>query len=942
MAGYRDTLNLPRTDFPMKADLPRREPERLAWWRALDLDRKRWSLRRGRPVLLLHDGPPYSNDHIHMGTAANKIWKDALVRSAALLGFDSPYLPGWDNHGLPIEVRVARERRERGEPEDQLALRRRCRAFAAEWVDVQRREFIRLGVGGPWGRPYLTMDPGFEADILEALAALVERGFVERGLRSIHWCPTDRTALAEAEIEYRDVSSPSIHVTFPLAHDPGRVLGGDAEAVAWTTTPWTLPANLGLMVDPQAEYVVARAATPGADRAGPPRRFLVAAGRLAAVAEAAGWEAPVVERTIPGRDLLGLAFTGPWERPSRVVDGTPFVSLDEGTGLVHTAPGHGKEDFAVGMRAGLGVLSPVDEAGRLTAGAEPFVGRGVLEADDDIVAWLRGKGRLLAASRLLHAYPHCWRCRGPVIFRATRQWFMMIDNRGHRERALEAIERAVRWEPEGSRNRIRDAVRLRPDWCLSRQRSWGVGIPALYCEACGEASLDRRVIAAAARLTREHGSDVWYELPAERFAPADFACPSCGARGPFRKERDILDVWFDSGCSHRAAAATHPELAEVWRRAVAEGGRIVYFEGPDQHRGWFNSSLMVGVATAERAPYTDVLTHGWVLDAQGRAMHKSLGNVIAPGDLIRRYGADIVRWWALSADWRADVRIGAEILERVADAYRKIRNTFRFLLGNLHDFSPGDALPAAELTAVDRAFAAQLGVRIERLREDYVRFLFHRVADALLEICTVDLSSVFLDAAKDRLYALRPDDPGRRSAQTVLWRALHDLAIAASPLLAFTAEEVWQSHAALRAEAESVHLASWPDAAPPDPERAEDWRLLLEARAAANAAIEPLRAQKTLATTLEAEVDLSLPPRAAERLLPYRDELPGFLLVARAGLAPDPAAAAPTAVARRTRLARCDRCWTHRADVRADAAGSSLCARCALALERRGMAGRGV
>ncbi len=924
MAGYRDTLNLPRTDFPMKGDLPRREPERLAWWRERDLYRKLRAARRGRPVVLLHDGPPYSNGHLHMGTAANKVWKDATVRSLSLLGFDSPYLPGWDNHGMPIETQVGLELKKQGERPDRLALRKRCRTFAAEWVAVQRAEFERLGVWGEWERPYLTMDTPFEAEIVRTFAALAAGGYVQRGLRSIHWCPTDRTALAEAEIEYQDDPSPSIVVAFPLRRDPAGVLGGPAAALAWTTTPWTLPANRGLMADPAAEYVVVAVAG---------RRYLLAASRIAAVGEGAGWQGAAVERRVPGRALLGLVFEAPWGNDAPIVDGTPYVSMEDGTGLVHTAPGHGKEDFAVGQRAGLEVACPVDEGGRFTAGAEPFVGRSVIdpELNREIVERLRGQDRLVSESALTHAYPHCWRCRKPVIFRATKQWFMMIDHRGHRDRALAAIEREVRWEPPSSRNRIREAVRLRPDWCLSRQRSWGVGIPAVYCEACDEAALDPAVMERAAALTAEHGSDAWYELPVERFLPAGFACPACGASGPFRKETDILDVWFDSGATHRAVQVTHPETGDAWQRALAEGGRVLYLEGPDQHRGWFNSSLMVGVGAGGRAPYTDVLTHGWVLDAGGRAMHKSLGNVVSPETVVARYGADIVRWWALATDWRSDVRIGDEILQRVADAYRKVRNTFRFLLGNLSDFSPADALPDDALTRVDRAFAGHLAARLERLREDYRGFLYHRVADGLLDLCTVDLSAVFLDVAKDRLYTLAPGDPARRSAQTVLWRALHDLTLAASPLLAFTAEEVWQSHPGLVAEAESVHLGRWPERpVPADAE--EEWAFLLSVRDAVNGALEPLRASKALATTAEAEVTITAPRAWLDRLAPYRDELGGFLLVANVDLDPGAEGAAPAVAVTRTTAARCERCWTHRRDVAAEGPQAGLCGRCAAAI----------
>ncbi len=927
-AGYRDTLNLPVTDFPMKADLARREPERLAEWTRLGRYAELRRLRAGRPLWLLHDGPPYSNNHIHMGTAANKIWKDAAVRQASLEGFDAPYVPGWDNHGMPIEMQVGRDFAERKVKPDRLELRRACRAYAEKWIDIQRSEFERLGGWGDWHRPYLTMAPAFEAEILETLAVLAARGFVQRGKRSIHWCPTDRTALAMAEIEYQDVPSPSIFVRFPLRRDATGALARwpEVSAVAWTTTPWTLPANLGLMVDPQADYVVARLAG---------HELLLAAARLAPLAERLGG-APETLGTLKGADLVGSIFEAPFGNDSRAVDGTPFVSMEDGTGIVHTAPGHGTEDFVVGQRAGLGVACPVDEAGRLTEEVPRFAGRSVLDVNDDITAWLREQGRLLHASTFSHAYPHCWRCRKPVIFRATDQWFMIVDHDGHRERCIEQIERRVAWDPGSSQNRIREAVRNRPDWCLSRQRSWGVGIPAVYCEGCGSPTLDPRVLARAAAMTRAHTSDAWYERPVEDFLPEGFACPSCGAAGPFRKETDVLDVWFDSGSTHRALQVTHPELAHAWEAAAAGKAELLYFEGPDQHRGWFNSSLMVGVGATGRAPFTRVCTHGWVLDAQGFAMHKSVGNVVSPLTLIQQHGADVVRWWALATDWRGDVRVGDEIMQRVADAYRKVRNTFRFLLGNLADFEPGLAVPRERLTAVDRAFADHLEARVARLRADWSGLLFHRALDGLLETCTTDLSAIFLDVSKDRLYTLRADDPGRRSAQTVLWRALRALALAASPALVYTADEVWQHHPGLRAEAASVHLAEWGEPATAGGAGSGEWEFLALVRDTVNAAIEPLRAARTLATTAEAEVVLTAPPAWTSRLAPYRGELASFLIVARAEVRDGAPGSEPRVAVARTALAKCDRCWTYRADVRDAGEGRSLCGRCTEALAGRG------
>ena len=925
MAGFRDTLNLPQTEFPMKADLTRREPERLAWWNEHDSYRSLRRQRAGRPLWLLHDGPPYSNGHIHMGTAANYIWKDASVRAATLLGFDAPFLPGWDNHGMPIEVQVSKEFRARGEQPDRLTLRRRCREYAAEWVGKQGEDFRRLGVWGEWDHPYLTMDHGFEAAIVESFAALAERGFVQRGLRTIHWCPTDRTALAEAEIEYADAASPSLFVLFPLRNDTNGKLQEHptVAAVAWTTTPWTLPANRGLMVDPTASYCVVLAGG---------KKYLFAEARLEALAAIAGWTDHVVVARVPGAELTGTLFTAPFGNASQMVDGTPFVSLEDGTGIVHTAPGHGKEDFVVGQRNGLEIACPVDEAGRFTAEVEGFAGRDVLDVNDDVVAWLKAQGRVLAASSFSHSYPHCWRCRRPVIFRATKQWFMMVDHNGHRDRCLELIETAVQWDPPASQNRIRESVRGRPDWCLSRQRDWGVGIPALYGEACDEAFLHPGVMASAAELTRAHGSDAWYDLPVERFTPSGTTCPHCSSTGPFRKESDILDVWFDSGSTHRAVQATHPEFHEQWTRAKHEGAPIVYLEGPDQHRGWFNSSLMVGAGITGQAPYNHVFTHGWVLDGKGRAMHKSLGNVVSPLDVIAKYGADVVRWWALSTDWRNDVRCGDEILQRVSDAYRKVRNTFRFLLGNLHDFDPArHTVPAAQLSSIDRAFAGLLNARLASIREAWAQREFHRALDGLLDLCTVHLSAVYIDVSKDRLYSDAPHATSRRSAQTVLWQALHDLTIAASPALVFTAEETWQHHPALLREAASVHWGLLPEIAAGAADDNE-WLALLELRAAVNAVIEPMRASKQVATNMEVDVELAATGTAAALIERHRGELEGLLLVARvtigpASAAPAASAASPYGVtAARTGYTKCERCWTYRNDVAADA---GVCARCA-------------
>ncbi len=941
---YRDTLHLPKTDFPMRGELPKREPETLARWDALRLYERLRARRAGRPRFVLHDGPPYSNNHIHMGTSANKIWKDVVVKFHNLVGEDAPFVPGWDNHGMPIENEVAKELRARGEAPERGPLRARCRAYASHWLNVQRTEFRRLGVHADWERPYLTMDPAFEAKLVEVFAELASRGYLFRGLRSIHWCPNCRSALAEAEIEYEDDASPSLFVAYP--HRPGerrpggrlgrRVAELDAvdgvAAVIWTTTPWTLPANLFLMVGPQHEYVVVEA-----DEG----FYLVAAARLAAVAEAVGWRRVEERARFRGEELLGATFTNPMGDSSPLVDGTPYVSLEEGTGIVHGAPGHGKEDFEVGRREGFAVLSPVDEAGVFTAEAGLWQGRAIAEANPHIVRWLSEQGRLLAAGEIVHAYPHCWRCTGPLLFRATRQWFLAIDHEGHRQKSLAAIDE-VRWDPAGSKNRIRDAVAGRPDWCLSRQRSWGVGIPAVYCESCGEGLLDARVMATVAERAKSRGSDDWFESPVETFLPPGFACSACGAAGPFRKETDILDVWFDSGATQHAVLEARPELA--WPADL-------YLEGPDQHRGWFNSALMLGVATRGAAPFRRVQTHGWTLDGEGRAMHKSSGNVTSPLEIIEKQGADIVRLWACSADWRTDVRVGEEILTRVADAYRKVRNTFRFLLANLSDAPlAGEAArqrKSAMADPLNAAFVARLDRVFAEVREDFQESRNHAAVGKLVDLCTTDLSAVYLDVRKDALYTLAADDPLRRSTQAVLALALEQLVLAWSPVLSFTAEEVWRHSPWLAHREDSIFLAVWepgPDGIGRETDRL--WRELVAVREAIYQALEPRRAAKEFASFLEVQLVLSGDGSLAavlDRLDP--ESWRSFLLTSEVERAPRAPLGATDLgeplgsgtghlwlTAERTPHRRCDRCWIHRPSVGLSAEHPALCERCLAAL----------
>jgi len=936
--SYRDTLNLPDTDFPMKANLPQREPDWVKFWNERDvfgqLERARRAFANDpKRSFVLHDGPPYSNGNIHLGTAANKIWKDALNKVHLMQGKHVPYVPGWDNHGMPIENNVAAEFRKKGVPIERAALRQACREYAARFVDIQKEQFQRLGVLGDWANPYLTMDGAFEAEIVSTFGALVEGGYIYRGLRSIHWCPTDRTALAEAEIEYQDDPGPWVYVQFPMWR--GELPGGVSESadpvrtaelrtkfpglavVIWTTTPWTLPANLFVMADPALEYVVL---DDGA------RMLLVAASRADAVREATGRALPEKAR-MKGRDLLGATFENPFGRPSPIVDGRPFVTAEDGSGFVHAAPGHGKEDFQVGKKFGFDAFCPVDEGGVLTDEAAPFQGQHVFKVNDAIIAWLDERGLALGKGKLTHSYPHCWRCHNPVIFRATDQWFMAIDAHDHRKRALAAIE-ATAWDPPSSRNRIASAVESRPDWCVSRQRSWGVGIPALYCGACDQPTVHRDIIALVAAKVRAANSDVWYTEPAEAFVPPGFQCPSCGSKGPFEKETDILDVWFDSGSTHRAVL-------------LARGMRWpcdVYYEGPDQHRGWFNSSLMVAVATDKdgRAPYLSVLTHGWVLDGEGRAMHKSLGNVILPEQVIPQNGADILRLWACSTDWRSDVRVSAEILKRVVDAYRKVRNTVRFLIANLSDYTPPPGgVDAKALESLDRAAIARVRHAFVEARAEYDAARFHSAVSRLVDLCTTDLSAVYLDFRKDALYTLATDHPERRSAQAVLWETLRGLTVLLAPVLSFTAEEIWQHVPAFKAESESVFGAVWGDLPSVDANALADWEQLAALRDATYRGIEVERAAKRLNKTQDAAVLLG-PAGDAERdlLARYGADLPAYLQVSIAtDGGPKPAEGEAWGVAvSATSYEKCERCWNYRMTVGAAAEHPTLCDRCVAAL----------
>jgi isoleucyl-tRNA synthetase len=933
--NYRDTLNLPKDTLPMRANLPEREPEFQRLWESLGIYTKSVEREAPRGMFVLHDGPPYSNGDVHMGTALNKMLKDFVTRHKTMQGYRSPYVPGWDNHGMPIEYTVAQQAREKGETLSRIELRGRCREYAEKWVGIQREQFKRLGVRGDWDNPYLTMAQGFEARIVEVFAELALKGYIFRGQKPILWCPFDETALAEAEVEYEEKTSPSIYVRFPLSQDPKSVMpaGQDNYTVIWTTTPWTIPANLAVAFHPDHEYVVARAN--GAN-------YLVAEALLAPTMEAARFGEHEVVSRHRGAELEGMVFRHPlhaldpvFDRPSPAVL-AGYVTLESGTGVVHTAPGHGQEDFETGRKYGLDVLNPVDERGRFTAEAGPFRGKAIRpgEADAAVLEALKESGNLLHQEPYRHNYPHCWRCHGPLIFRNAVQWFMKIDHpldgTTHRELCLREIDR-VQWVPPESVNRIRAMVESRPDWCLSRQRAWGVGIPIFYCGACSEPIHTRESLDAAIKLVREQGSDAWFTVPAEQILPEGFRCPHCEALGPFSKEGDILEVWFDSGSTWAAVLERRPEL-----RYPAD----VYLEGSDQHRGWFNSSLMISVGARGRAPYDGVISHGFVLDENGEKMSKSKGNVVSPLEEIAKGGADILRLWAASVDYFDDVRVGPHILEHVRNVFLRVRNTLRFLVGNLSDFDPErDRVEHGELEEIDRWALHRAHEVLAACNQSFDRYVYHDVFHQAQNFCAVDLGGFYLDVIKDRLYCSRADDRLRRSAQTALYQIADHLARLLAPLLVHVSEEVWQALPGAKERYESVHLAPFPDAHDlwKDEALGENWRRIREARDRVNAAIEPLKPKQkndpdfVLKSSLEARVTLTAGPDWHPLLERCREQLPMAFMVPVVELQSKPDPGLDVKVERQPGP-RCERCWLVLPTVGSVSEHAELCERCAKAV----------
>jgi isoleucyl-tRNA synthetase len=921
---YKQTLNLPRTSFAMKADLPKREPRFLQRWAETGLYEQIRAQSAGRPRFILHDGPPYANGHIHLGHALNKILKDIIIKSRQMMGADCPYVPGWDCHGLPIEHQVSKELKGKAQNLSQVEVRQRCRAYAQRFIDIQRAEFERLGVLGAWQEPYLTMNDAYVAEILEEYGRFFFSGAIIRSKKPIHWCATCRTALAEAEVEYEEHRTPSIYVKFPLVRPPEGILalsGKPVSLVIWTTTPWTLPANLAVAVHPDLEYAAM-------DVRG---EILVVAADLAEGLLASwGLKGQEVLR-VKGRKLEGAVCRHPWlERDSQVILAN-YVTLEAGTGLVHIAPGHGQEDYDSGRKYGLEPYSPVDDDGRFTREVPEFAGQRVWEANAGVIDLVKSRGKLLGAEELTHSYPHCWRCKQPIIFRATEQWFIGMEQNGLRQRALEAIDR-VTWIPRWGRERIYQMVERRPDWCISRQRAWGVPIVAFHCRACGEVLLTPEILESMIARVRQEGADFWFATPAAELLPAGTKC-SCGA-ADFRKETDILDVWFDSGVSWAAVLEPNPVL-----RWPAD----LYLEGSDQHRGWFHSSLLTSVGTKGQAPYRGVLTHGFVVDGEGRKMSKSLGNVIAPQEVMDKYGAEILRLWVAAEDYRDDVRVSGDILKQLADAYRRFRNTARFMLGNLYDFDPArDQVEPRERQELDRLALSWLAQLLERVRKAYLEHEFHQAFHRLHQFCAVEMSAIYLDILKDRLYVSGAASKERRSAQSTLWDLLRGLTLAMAPILAFTAEDIWDHLPGRDNQAGSVHLEAFPEPAPGFPDEAllAKYEFLLQVRGEINRGLEEARKAKRIAASQEALVVLGAGGALFDKLSGQVAELQTLSQVAALQVSPETGEGLAGqeleglwVLVEPAPGAKCVRCWFTLPTVGEDSRHPQVCARCRRVLE---------
>ncbi len=925
---YNATVNLPKTDFPMRAGLPKREPGMLQHWYDMDLYHEMLKRNEGKPLYTLHDGPPFSNGHLHMGHALNKCIKDFIVRYKHMSGFQTHYTPGWDNHGMPIESAIIKKQKLKRKEMSISEFRTACQEFAQNFVDIQREEFKRLGVLGDWDHPYLTMNPRFEAEEVKVFGKMFEKGYIYKGMKPVYWCPSDETALAEAEIEYADVPCTTIFVKFPIQNDLGK-LGQFCDLsklffVIWTTTTWTLPGNMAISVNPRLDYVLAKV---------PSGEVYILAKELAdGVCKAAGIDSYEVLATVKGAELELMTARHPFmERDSVVLCGD-HVTLDAGTGCVHTAPGFGADDYFICQKydregkTHIGVPVPVDDRGIMTDAV--FGGNHINKANEVILPRLEQDGYLLAKEEITHSYPHCWRCKKPIIFRATDQWFCSVE--AFKDQAVAACD-SVHWMPEWGHDRMVSMIRERADWCISRQRHWGLPIPVFYCEDCHKPVCTPETIDKISAIFGEKGSNAWFDLDTAQLLPEGFACPHCGGKH-FTKETDTLDGWFDSGSTH--VASLELDAPGVWPADM-------YMEGGDQYRGWFQSSLLTAVATKGSAPYREVLTHGWTVDAEGKAMHKSLGNGVAPEQIIPKYGAELIRLWAASADYRLDMRCSDGIFKQLSDKYLKIRNTARYILGNLAGFDPEQQVAFADMLPLDQWAMVQLNGLIEKCIAAYDRYEFYQVTYAIHNFCVVQMSNLYLDVIKDRLYCDGADSLSRRSGQTAIYRILDAMVRLLAPVLAFTSDEIWQAMPHKTGD-DGRHVMlndmpkPWADAVF-DEATAQRWEKALALREDVNKALELARTEKVVGKPLDAKVTLYVSEQAAADFAQIQDiDLPGLCIVSAlevisgegAGYAGEAFPGVTVAVSA-CETPKCCRCWTHSITVGMDDAHPELCARCA-------------
>ncbi|MBN4050020.1 isoleucine--tRNA ligase [Nitrospira defluvii] len=937
---YKDSLNLPQTDFPMRAQLAQREVTQLENWASVGLYDEIQKRHADHPTYILHDGPPYANGNIHIGHALNKILKDIIVKSKSMSGFRAPYVPGWDCHGLPIEHQVLKKLGSKKREMSKIEIRQKCRESALHFVEIQKEEFKRLGIFGDWENPYLTLTPDYEAAIVREFAKVFATGGVYKGKKPVLWCSSDETALAEAEVEYADKISPSIYVRFKIKDALGRLSeadAADASFVIWTTTPWTLVANKAISLHPSLKYCLVKT---------PKGQVILAEDLVDVSMKAFGFEAGSFEVTDQhwlGEALEGIICEHPFlEQASPIILGE-HVTLEQGTGCVHTAPGHGQEDYEVGLRYNLDVYAPVNHYGKFTEEAGEFAGLKVFDANKKILETLENKNALLSAGEISHSYPHCWRCKKPVIFRATEQWFISMAENDLRERALKSIAQDVKWIPKWGQDRIEGMVSNRPDWCISRQRVWGVPIVAFGCLSCRKPFSSEAIIKHVADLmeTTGQGSDLWFSKSADELLPEGTVCPDCGGKN-FKQEQDILDVWFESGVSHAAVLKARENLS--WPADL-------YLEGSDQHRGWFHSTMLASLMTDDCVPYKAVLTHGFVMDGAGKKMSKSLGNVIAPQAIIKQNGADILRLWVAATDFSGDMRISPDILKQVAEAYRKIRNTCRFLLGNLHDFSVEDSLyriKVEDFQEIDFWALDKLHLLNEKVQRAYDESTFHVVFHAINNFCAVDLSAFYLDMLKDRLYASAKDAAGRRIAQSVMQEILMTLVRLMAPILSFTAEEIWRNLPKGLKVDDSVHLSTFPKTQKVDPVRLQHWEGLIQVREAVSIVLETARKERKIGNSLQARVILEVKAVLYEKLKKHAAFLPEFFIVSQVHLrewregrqTPSPQETewmfqnTVDALGLKIQVTsalgeKCERCWVYREDVGTQNTYPTLCKRCA-------------